>query len=211
MPEAAPEPSTPPATATRWGMVLRSMAPVLAYYVADWAWGLRPAIIASTLWSMGEVVVHLIQKQPLDSLFKFTAVTTFLFGMVDLLCTSPWLFSYEPVVTNAVTAGFLVVLARGSLGPLLEQVYQARPDLRGDDGVVTRLRVAVWMMVAFTVAKVPLYLWMAWKLPVESAMNARVMVGNVSLVLMLVAVRFGLEPVLRAAQRLGWIAAEETR
>ncbi len=203
-----PAAAAPPAKASRVGLMVRSFAPILAYYLADWAWGLRPAIIASTVWSMGEVVVHLVQRQPLDSLFKFTAVTTFLFGMVDLACTSPWLFSYEPVVTNAVSAAFLAMLARGPMTPILQQVYQARPDLRGDPGLVVRMRAALAVMVAFTVAKVPLYLWMAWALPVEKAMNARMIVGNGSLVVMVVALRFGLNPLLRLGHRLGWVAAE---
>jgi intracellular septation protein A len=192
----------------RLGMLLRSLAPIAVYYAADWASGLRAAIVASTLWSMGEVVVHLVRREPLDAMFKFTAITTFLFGVVDLVCTQPWLFSYEPVVTNVVTAGFLLALANRSLDSLLDQVYQARPELRGDPEVPVRMRVAVVLIAAFTLLKAVVYLWMAMVFPVERAMNLRVIVGNASLVVLVVVMRFGIDPALRLARRLGWVSPE---
>lgn len=209
--ESVPAPSSeskPPAVQGRLGMMLRSLGPIAVYYLADWSLGLRAAIVASTIWSMGEVVIHLVRREPLDAMFKFTAITTFLFGVVDLVCTQPWLFSYEPVITNVVTAAFMLTLARGSLGSLLEQVYQARPELRGDPEVVVRMRVVVVFIAAFTLIKAVGYLWMAVTLPVERAMNLRMIIGNASLVVMVIALRFGTESAVRLGRKLGWVAPE---
>jgi intracellular septation protein A len=186
-------------------MLLRGSSPLLVFYAFDWGWGLRPAIVASALWSMGEVVLRLVRKEKLDALFKFTAVTTFVFGALDLVITQPRFFSYEAVATNVVTGGFFASMAATDISPMLDQVHALRPDARGDLELPSRLRVAIGLCAAYCFVKAGIYAWMATAFSVERAMGLRVIVGNVSMVVFFAAVRFGIDPVLRLLQRAGYL------
>ena len=185
--------------------LLRGAAPILIFYVFDLGWSLRAAIVASALWSIGEVALRLSRGQKIDSLFKFSAVTTLVFGGLDLLITQPRFFSYEAVVTNLVTGSFFLMMASSDITPLLKQAKAMQPGLEIDADMQPRMRLAVSACGLCCFGKALLYAWVAIHFPVEKAMAIRSVVGTATMVLFMVVLNFTLDPMLHFFQRRGFL------
>jgi hypothetical protein len=56
--------------------VFNSFGPFVVFYTANHFWGLKQAILLSTLFAIAEIVYKVKKKQPLTSLFKFSAALT---------------------------------------------------------------------------------------------------------------------------------------
>ncbi len=216
-PSPSPLPSPPTSLATKLknilGGLLATVGPLLVYYAFDWTLGLKPAIVACAVFSIGEVAWRLWHKEPITLLFKVTATTTVGFGVLDILLASPRFFSYEASITNAMFGLWFAWLMVKSPGPFVDEVVRQRPEVLERMGPAGRIRleglmrVLLAMVVAYHAVTAAAYLWIAAHYSVERAMDIRVIFGNASLVPFMALVYFGLQPAYRWALRFGWVAA----
>jgi intracellular septation protein A len=193
-----------PSLKTGLPAMARGFAPLLIFYGFDWTLGLRAAIVASALWSMGEVGWRLARREKIDVLFKFTAVTTFVFGGLDLLITQPRFFSYEAVVTNLVTGAFFAAAGAATVGPMMEQVAAINPEAAKDPELPLRLRVVIAACALLCFVKAAVYAVVAMRFSVEQAMAIRSAVGTGSMIAFVVGLRLGLDPLMKLVRRLGF-------
>lgn len=192
--------------------LMANLGPLVVFYAFDWTLGLKPAIVAASVYSIGEVAWKLYRREPITMLFKVVATTTVGLGLIDIVLASPRFFSWEASVTNAAFGlWFAWLMVRGP-GPLLEELLRLRPEL-GDQLGLPRLtgmvRVMLAMTVAYHVVTGVAYAWIAWTYPVEEAVGLRALFANVSLIPFLGAVFFGLHPLHVLASRRGWLPPEE--
>ena len=186
--------------------LLRSFAPVLAFYAGDWAWGLKAGIVASAVVSIAEVVWAWWRGTGVGALFKVTAAMTLGLGALDLICTSPRFFSWEGVFTNLLFAGYVVYLLLTGPEPLLEEIFRQRPELREEaDDLAARARVMLAFVLALSVAKAVVLSWVAWTFAMEEAVGIRTAIGVGSMGILFAAIWFLLEPTLTFVRRYGWL------
>jgi uncharacterized membrane protein len=169
--------------------LLSNFGPLIAFYAVNYRFGLMPAIAASSLWSIAEVVRHLVSKTPLTMIFKFSAAMTVVFGLVDLLAQQSLLFKYEAVVTNIATAAVFGATLRGGKS-IIQESYERSPRAQGrkmPEWLPRYFRAVTAVFVVYFLAKAVLYFFVARAYSIEQALAIRAVVGNVSL-----AVLFGL-------------------
>lgn len=197
---------------TLLGGLMASLGPLVVFYAFDWTLGLKPAIVAASVYSIGEVAYKLWKREPITLLFKVVSTTTVGLGVLDIVLASPRFFSWEASVTNAAFGlWFLWLMVRGP-GPLLEELLRLRPELGAQLGLprlTGMVRVMLALTVVYHVVTGVAYAWIAWTYPVEEAVGLRALFANVSLVPFLGAVFFGLHPLHVVATRRGWLPPGE--
>jgi intracellular septation protein A len=187
------------------GGLFANVGPLVVFYAFDWTLGLKPAIVASAVFSIGEVAWRLWRREPITFLFKVTAITTVGLGALDIVTASPRFLSYEAFVTNAAFGGWFAWLMVKGPGPLVEELVRQRPELADRGDLVGLVRVLLAIVVAWHVVTAVAYLWIAARYPLEQAIGIRALFGNVSLVPLVAAVWFGLRPLHAFAARRGWV------
>jgi intracellular septation protein A len=171
------------ATAT---FLLSNFGPLIVFYAVNYKWGLMAAIAASAVWSIGDVVRHLIAKKPITTIFTVSAVMTVVFGAVDLFAQQSLLFKYEAVVTNLATAAVFGATLRGGKSLLMES-YESSPRAQGrkiPEWLPGFFRKVTMAWVGYFVLKAVLYFFIARAYPIEQAIGIRALVGNVTMGLM---------------------------
>ena len=192
--------------------LLASLGPLVVFYAFDWTMGLKPAIVATSIYSIGGVLWRLYRKEPITFLFKVIATTTVGLGLIDIWLASPRFFSWEASITNAGFGGWFLWLTLKGPGPFVDEMLRLRPELAAQLGpgrLTGMIRVLLAMTVLFHIATGVLYAWIAWSYPVEKAVGLRVLYGNLAMVPFLAAVFFGLAPLHSLATRRGWMPAGE--
>ncbi|MSQ03852.1 MAG: hypothetical protein EXR71_18520 [Myxococcales bacterium] len=188
--------------------LLANLGPLVVFYAFDWTMGLKPAIVAASGYSIGEVLWRLYRKAPITFLFKVVATTTVGLGVIDICLASPRFFSWEASITNAAFGGWFLWLTVKGPGPFVDEMVRLRPELParlGREHLTGLIRVLLAMTVGFHVATGALYAWIAWSFPVEEAVGLRVLYGNLAMIPFLAAVFFGLGPLHVLASRRGWL------
>ena len=126
----APTPQTPPAsprTAFLW-----SLAPLLVFYVVEDQWGTTVALVASMLFTAGDLAVTWYRQRRLDRIALVTGALVLGLGGLSLLSDDERFMLYTPVVSDALFTLFLAgsVLRRRPL--LLVLAEQQQPALAED-------------------------------------------------------------------------------
>lgn len=159
---------------------LENFGPILVFYGVNHSYGLKPAILASTAYTLLEVTYKFIKKEKLSSLFKFTAALTLLFGAVDLYSQQSFLFKYEACVTNIFTGLFFAASLFSE-----KTVIQEFREKNGNPAPASRDRIAyfkiltiVWVLYFF--AKAGAYYWMASSMSLEEGFLIRTILGSAS-------------------------------
>lgn len=197
------------------GGLVGNLGPLVVFYAFDWTLGLKPAIVACAVFSIGEVAWRFWRKEPLTFLFKLTAATTIGLGLLDIWLASPRFFSWEASITNAAFGGWFFWLMVKGPGPLTEQLLALQPQLKetwgptGEARLNGMMRVLLAMTVVFHAITAAAYAFIAWRYTVEEAVGIRVIFGNVSLIPFLLAVFFWVQPLHRLASRRGWLPEAE--
>ncbi len=192
------------------GAILANVGPLVVFYAFDWAWGLKPAIVACAVFSIAEVAWRLYRKEPITFLFKVTAATTVGLGIVDMCLANPTFFSYEASITNAAFGAWFAWLMVKGPGPFVDEVLRQRPEVLdkiegGRLGLEGLMRVMLAIVVVYHILTAAAYLWIAAHYTVEEAVGIRAIFGNVSLIPFLGAVYFFLNPLHGWARRRGWV------
>lgn len=190
------------------GFVYENFAPLVVFAAVNRAAGLRAGIAAAIVFSIVDVAVRLARGKSVTRLYAFCFVTTLLFGAIDLYATDPFIFRYESVATNLLTAGFFgITLFRGK--PLIEELAEkttspekmARADVREYLWVLT----LVWTL--YFVAKAAVYGWVSYRYSIEEAMAFRASVGTVSIAALLFGERLLRPLVIRGLRAVGLVSA----
>lgn len=174
---------------SRWIATVRfavgEFGPLIVFWTLAATLGLKPAILGSILFIVGDAVWRWRRGLKFTRLYLLVSALTLVFGVVDLVSTSPFMLQYEAVVSNAATSLAFVV---GALGE--KPIIQEAAEQRGQSFVVTnevqayfRLFTLVW--AAYFFLKAALFLWMARTMPMVEAMALRSVIGGASLGLMI--------------------------
>lgn len=188
-----------------------NFGPVLIFYAVNHFYGLKPAIIASTFYTIAEIISKVRKKEKLTSLFKFSAIMTLLFGAVDLYSQQSFMFKYEACVSNIFTGLFF-----GASLFSEKTVIQEFREKRGDQRPVTRDRVAyfkiltiVWVIYFF--AKAGAYFWMASQMSLEQGLVLRTILGSTSFYAMLFISIVGSKKIFPLMKKWNLLPKSETK
>ena len=115
MPTATPaSPQSTPRAALLW-----SLAPLLVFYVVEDQWGTTVALVASMLFTVGDLAVTWYRQRRLDRIALVTGALVLGLGGLSLLSDDERFMLYTPAVSDAL---FTLILAVSVLRrrPLLE-------------------------------------------------------------------------------------------
>lgn len=164
---------------------LAEFGPLIVFWTLAATLGVKPAILASILFIVADAAWRRRKRLAFTRLYLLTSGLTLVFGLVDLVATSPFMLKYEAVITNAATG---LAFVAGALGekPIIQEVAEQR----GEKFVATnevraffRLFTVAW--AAYFFLKAAFYAWMALTLPMLEAMALRSVAGSISLGLMI--------------------------
>ncbi len=183
---------------------LLNFGPILAFYVVNHFYGLKPAIVVCAVYSIGEVIWAYFSGQELTNLFKFTAVMTLIFGVVDLCAQESFLFKYEAAVTNLLTGGFFGATVFGEktmIQEFFEKSKYAKP-VTPELAAYFRFFTLIW--TAYFVVKAGIYFWVARHTTIEQGLIMRTLIGNGSFVIMLLISNLGGRRIFLFLRKLGF-------
>jgi intracellular septation protein A len=187
--------------------VLRDFGPLIAFWVTNRLYGFVPAIIVSMVWSVVDVVIIKLRKQQVSSFLKFSITVSLGFGLVDLYLRGPFLFRYEAVLSNLVSAAFFGLSLRRDKS-IIQEFAERRAQATGKPVPINpdtihyfRLCSGVW--TAYFVLKAVLYAWVGATYDLDRALAIRVMVGNATFYPLLGGSIFLARPIIRWMQRTG--------
>jgi intracellular septation protein A len=186
-----------------------NFAPLIIFYGINHFWGLKPAIIVSTLFSFFDIVLKLYLRQPITGIFKFTATITLIFGVIDLYAQQSFLFKYEASVSNIFTAMFFAysLIANKSI---LQEFYEKRSDAKAmtsELAIYFRLLTSVW--VIYFLLKATAYFWIARNYSLEQGLLIRTILGSGSFYVMLFVSILGSKKIFPFLLKTGIISVRE--
>lgn len=178
--------------------------PLLVFVAVKVAFGLKAAIAAAVAVSVVDLAARLVRRAKVSRLYLFTFAVTAVFGAVDLYAATPFVFAYEPAVTNLLTAGFFgITLVRGT--PLIEEVavktMPAEQAARSDVRAYLRILTGVW--TGYFVTKAVLYAYVGYAYDVDRGIAVRSIVGPASVVVLLLGERVVRKRIFAWLQRHG--------
>lgn len=187
--------------------ILRDFGPLLVFYGTNHFLGFVPAIVASMVWSVADVVLVKMKKQTVSAFLKFSIAATMLFGVVDLCVRGPLLFRYEAVLSNVVTGVFFGLTLRGEKS-IIQEFAERRAAAKGttvpinpDTVYYFRACSVAWTVYFFL--KAGFYAWVAYHYDLERALGLRLVVGNVTFFALLFTSIFLAKPIIGLLRRTG--------
>jgi len=161
------------------------LGPVIVFYGVNHFYGLKPAIVASLVFTVVEVIWRLATGREISGLFKYSAVMTIVFGCVDLYSQESFLFKFEAAVTNLLTGAFFASSLRGGKS-IIEDFYEKSPGAKPvTDALRAYFRFITWLWVGYFVIKTGAYVWMARNYSIEQGLVIRTLIGNASMYAMI--------------------------
>lgn len=177
--------------------LIQNFGPLIVFLVVKSVAGLKPAIAATVVWSIGEFayVVGWKREKP-THFFYFAVGTTLLFGLIDLYSDNPFLFRYEAVLTNILTGiyfGATVFIGK----PLIQEFAEkANADDVATPNAKTYLRYLTVIWAGYFFAKALVYYYLGSSdLSIERLTAIRSAFGPISFICLLGGERV-LRPVL---------------
>jgi uncharacterized membrane protein len=190
--------------------ILQSFGPIVVFLVVKAALGLRPAIIASLVWSVLDALYVVVWKRDRPTpFFYFSVTTTLVFGVVDLYATNPFLFRYEAALTNVLTGlyfGATVFVGKPLIQEFAEKAKGVEDIAKPSARAYLRFLTVVWSGYFF--AKALTYYYLAQSdLSYERTALIRAALGPLSLGAMLGGERLLRPLTIRALRALRVIPA----
>ena len=186
-----------------------NFAPLVVFYAAEHLISLRGAIVASVVFGIVDMAGRVLRQSSITKLYRFSFVTTLLFGAIDLNSTNPFIFKYESVVTNILTAGFFgITLFRGK--PLIQDVAEKTmpPEKAARRDIQDYLKFLTFAWTGYFLIKAGLYAYVSYRYPFDEAMAFRSLFGTATLVIMLFGERLVRKSIYRFLSKMNWIAAK---
>jgi intracellular septation protein A len=183
---AAAEPSPPQksrlASVVRW--VLESFGPLIAFVVLEHTVSLLAAIISSIVTGVVLVALQIARERKVSPFTAFIAASVALFGVLDLKYRTGFFVKLEPALGNALTGLFFlgtVAVGRPIILELAEK--QLGRKIERAHGYLRKLTIA-WGLFFF--ARAAIYVWMAYRVPLDRALAIRGIGSPVSFAVMVV-------------------------
>jgi intracellular septation protein A len=189
--------------------VFGTFGPLIVFYGLLALFGLKAAIGGLVVFFLLDLLRHRLRRIPFTRIYLLTAGLTVAFGLIDIAAQTPFMLSYESVITSVAFGVFFAAGARGKR-PLIQEFAEQAEDKpfpeRADVVFFFRLLTLLWAGYFFLEASA--YLWLARTQPVERAMEIRSVAGPVGLGLMFL---FSLQGrrLFALLRRLGWLPVAE--
>lgn len=184
---------------------MQNFGPLIVFFAVKNVVGLKPAIAATIVWSIGEVAYIVGWRREKPTLFFcFSVGMTLLFGSLDLYSDNPFLFRYEAVVTNILTGLYFgSTLFVGT--PLIQEFAEkASAESAQSQGSKRYLRYLTMVWAVSFFAKAFIYFCLAKSdHSIERVTMIRSVIGPVSFICLIGGERI-LRPVLiKGLQAMG--------
>ena len=163
---------------------LAEFGPLIVFWLLALTLGVKPAILGSILFIGADAAWRWRKGRAFTRLYLLVSALTLVFGLVDLVSTSPFMLKYEAVVSNAATG---LAFVAGALGekPIIQEIAESRESFVVTNEVRAFFRLFTLVWAAYFFVKSALFAWMAWTMPMLEAMALRSAIGGVSLGLMI--------------------------
>lgn len=183
--------------------IFSSFGPILVFYISNHFWGLQFAVITSIVWCIGEISYHKILKKPLSTFFKFSAVLTLTFGVIDIYLQQSIFFKYEAAMTNLLVGCYFastLFSEKSIIREFAEAQGRIPKQISKDGEYYFRFLTLVW--AAYSVIKALFYAWVASNYSLEEGLVVRGIIGNSTFYGLLFLSIFGSKPILYVLGRL---------
>jgi intracellular septation protein A len=162
--------------------VSADFAPLIAFWVLDIAFGIKPAIAGAVGTIILDSLWRLIRRKPFTPSYLLSSALTVVLGGIDLFSATPFMLKYEGVVLNVVTGLLFIVGARGPK-PLLWELAEQHKGMSFPDrpDVVRFFQIMTLFWAAYFLLKAGFYLFIGQIMPLAQAMAVRSAVGTASL------------------------------
>lgn len=191
------------------GGLFHSFGSLILYWGVLLTFGLKPAIVATLLFIVAEVIWRMATHRPFPALWWFSNIMALVFGAVDLYADTPFMMRYEATVSNLITAAFF---AAGALG---EEPLVLRLAMSSKNGhtipkdrpeIIRFFRAFTLLWAAYFVARAGVFLWIMTAFPLTKALMLRTVISWASLgVMMLISING--RRVLMLCRHFGWFNA----
>ncbi len=134
-----------------------------------------------------------LKKKPITAFFKFSALTSVVFGLADLTLDDAVFFNYEAVFTNVITGIFFVIGAFRNK-PLIQEFAEMRRkfDEPNSPELIYFFRIFTLVWAAYFFVKAGLYVCLALSsISTEEKIAIRATAGSASLYAMMAISIFG--------------------
>jgi intracellular septation protein A len=159
--------------------VFKNFGPILVFYIANYFFGLKIAVVASIIWTVGEIIFSIIRKQPLSLFFKFSALITIIFGLIDLYLQQTLLFRFEAALSN-IMIGIFFALSLWGEKPIIREFAEAQgrisSHLNSEDDYYFKFLTVIWSIYMFV--KAGFYFWVATAYSLAEGLAIRATFGN---------------------------------
>ncbi len=187
--------------------VLRDFGPLIAFYGTNHFFGFVPAIIVSMVWAVADVAIVKVRGEQVTAFLKFSIAVSLGFGLVDLYLKGPFLFRYEPVLSNVVTGVFFGLTLRGEKS-IIQEFAERRAAASGkpvpiNPDTVQYFRLCSLVWTGYFFVKAAFYAWVGSVYDLDRALAIRVMVGNATFYPLLGASIFLARPIIGWLRRTG--------
>jgi intracellular septation protein A len=163
-----------------------NLAPLIVFLLLSRFWGLKVAIGATILFVAADTVRRLWLRLGFTRLYVMSAAMTTGFGGIDLFTGTPFMLSYEAVITNLVSFVAFLAGAHGKTSMIQEIVEQRRGARFVDRPDMQRFFVYLTLFWAvYFLFNALFYLWVAQNYPVDVAAQIRSVTGTAGFLVML--------------------------
>jgi uncharacterized membrane protein len=184
--------------------LFENFGPTLVFYGVNHFQGLKQAIGITALFTLADMLWKALRGVRVNSLFKFSAATTLIFGAVDLYSSQPFLLKYESAATTAITGLFFAASFLSERTVIEDLVLQKNPTLLTRPGLLPFLRAITAVWTTYFILKAAIYAWVAQRYTLEEALLIRSTYGTASLYLLIFASSVGGRPLFRVLYNQGW-------
>lgn len=130
-----PSPPTPPAAPSApspRAALFWSLAPLLVFYLVEDQWGTTAALVASMVFTIGDLGITWLRQKRLDRVALVTGGLVLGLGGLSLLSDDERFMLYTPVASDALFALFLAASVWRKRPLMLVLAEQQQPDLAAD-------------------------------------------------------------------------------
>jgi len=189
------------------GFIVENFGPLVIFMAVEPFGGLKAAIGASLVFGVLDIIVRLSTGREISKLYWFCFIVTGVFGALDLYVTDPFIFKYESVATNLLTAGFFGITLFGGK-PLIQEFAERTmpPEKKERKDITNYLWFLTLGWTLYFVTKAVVYAFVSYSFPLTQAMQFRSVFGAVTLVGMFAGEKLARPLLFRGLTRLGLLA-----
>ncbi len=207
-------------------LLFQDFGPLLSFYVLNYEFGVRVAIVGSMVFGIGLIGALISRKKTVPNFLIFSTLCSLVFGTYDLYSGNIFFVKFESMATNLFTAAFFSWSLFGGRTPIIQE-FALRTDAtleeNLDDALKYYFRILTWVWICYFVLKSGLYLWIGLYYTLEAGIAFRTVFGNITIWLLLGVTmvfgrqlynlfdRWGLLPAEKNADNVDFVATEPER